>query len=67
MGTLIVTTVAVFIVNKRDIASRLPAGLDESRVVRLRGLPYEITQEGIREFRGRLDWTGDLDDMRTDR
>jgi Arc/MetJ family transcription regulator len=23
-------------------------------------------QEGIREFRGRLDWVGDLDDLRTD-
>ena len=22
-------------------------------------------QEGIREFRGRLDWVGDLDDLRT--
>ena len=24
-------------------------------------------QEGIREYRGKLDWQGDLDDMRTDR
>lgn len=24
-------------------------------------------QESIREFRSRLDWTGDLDDMRTDK
>jgi Arc/MetJ family transcription regulator len=23
-------------------------------------------QEGIREFRGRLDWEGDLDDLRND-
>jgi len=23
-------------------------------------------QEGIRKYRGRLDWEGDLDDMRTD-
>ncbi len=24
-------------------------------------------QEGIRDFRGKLDWEGDLDDMRTDK
>jgi len=41
---------AVFAVTARDLENRLPPPTEQSRTVKLRGLPYEITQEAVREF-----------------
>jgi hypothetical protein len=40
----------VFEVTDRDISARLPPTLEQSCCVRIRGLPYDITKESIKEF-----------------
>ena len=41
---------SVFEVTDRDISARLPPTLEQSCCVRIRGLPYDITKESIKEF-----------------